>query len=157
MRTRGSDSSGSDENMTITMTSEIELSHEPASVYLPKGDSWYQEDIREHRAEKSTGRCRHPSRVGQLTSKPTCCNITRVICCTVFMSHIMHSLALWQAIHQGDFSCRTLHSTIPSLFCFLFSMRVPVSAGFNPILTIPVWLVDRDIERELLNQYKTYT
>jgi hypothetical protein len=52
MRTRGSDSSGSDEDMTITMTSEIELSHEPASIYTPKGDLRYKEGIREHRAAK---------------------------------------------------------------------------------------------------------
>jgi hypothetical protein len=52
MRTRGSDSSGSDEDMTITMTSEIELSHEPASVYLPRGDSRYKEGTREHGAAK---------------------------------------------------------------------------------------------------------
>ncbi|KAF3004185.1 hypothetical protein E8E13_006247 [Curvularia kusanoi] len=52
MRTRGSESSGSDEDMTITMTSEIELSHEPASVYFPKRDSRYKESFREHRAAK---------------------------------------------------------------------------------------------------------
>lgn len=52
MRTRGSDSSGSDEDMTITMTSEIELSHEPASVYIPKDDLRSKEGIREHRVVK---------------------------------------------------------------------------------------------------------
>jgi hypothetical protein len=34
------------------MTSEIELSHEPASIYTPKGDLRYKEGIREHRAAK---------------------------------------------------------------------------------------------------------
>lgn len=52
MRTRGSESSGSDEDMTITMTSEIELSHEPASAYNSKRGSRHQESYRQHRAAK---------------------------------------------------------------------------------------------------------
>ena len=49
-----SDSEGSTPNddMTITMTSEIELSHEPASAYASKRNSRQQEVYRQHRAMK---------------------------------------------------------------------------------------------------------
>lgn len=49
-----SDSEGStrNEDMTITMTSEIELSHEPASAYASKRNSLQQQVHRQHRAMK---------------------------------------------------------------------------------------------------------
>ncbi|KAJ4989844.1 hypothetical protein SVAN01_04681 [Stagonosporopsis vannaccii] len=52
MRTRGSESSGSNEDMTITMTSEIELSNEPASAYASKRNSKHKDAFRHHRAAK---------------------------------------------------------------------------------------------------------
>lgn len=52
MRTRGSESSGSNEDMTITMTSEIELSNEPASAYASKHNSRHDDAFRQHRAAK---------------------------------------------------------------------------------------------------------
>ncbi|KAH6620442.1 hypothetical protein C7974DRAFT_316803 [Boeremia exigua] len=52
IRTRGSESSGSNEDMTITMTSEIELSNEPASAYNSKRNSRRQEAFKQHRAVK---------------------------------------------------------------------------------------------------------
>lgn len=49
-----SDSEGSmsNEDMTITMTSEFELSNEPASVYASKRNSRQHEVYRQHRAMK---------------------------------------------------------------------------------------------------------
>jgi hypothetical protein len=47
-----SEGSTSNEDMTITMTSEIELSHEPASAYASKRSSRQQEVYRQHRAMK---------------------------------------------------------------------------------------------------------
>jgi len=52
MRTRGSESSGSNEDMTITLTSEIELSNEPASVYASKRVSRHKEAFKQYRAMK---------------------------------------------------------------------------------------------------------
>lgn len=52
MRTRGSESSGSNEDMTITMTSEIELSSEPASAYASKRNSRHKDVFKQHRAAK---------------------------------------------------------------------------------------------------------
>lgn len=50
MRSRGSDSS--DEDMTITMTSEIELSNEPASAYNSKRNSRHNDAFKQYRAAK---------------------------------------------------------------------------------------------------------
>ncbi|KAF9699265.1 hypothetical protein EKO04_003181 [Ascochyta lentis] len=50
MRTRESDSSC--EDMTITMTSEIELSNEPASAYNSKRNSRHKDVFKQHRAAK---------------------------------------------------------------------------------------------------------
>lgn len=52
MRTRGSESSGSNEDMTITLTSEIELSNEPASPYASKRNSRHKDAFKQHRAVK---------------------------------------------------------------------------------------------------------
>lgn len=52
MRSRGSESSGSNEDMTITLTSEFELSNEPASAYNSKRDSRHKAVFKQHRALK---------------------------------------------------------------------------------------------------------
>ena len=50
MKSRGSDSS--DEDMTITMTSEVELSNEPASAYIWKRNSRHKDVFKQHQAVK---------------------------------------------------------------------------------------------------------
>lgn len=52
MKSRGSDSEGSNEDMTITMTSEVELSNEPASAYGSKRNSRHKDVFKQHRAMK---------------------------------------------------------------------------------------------------------
>ncbi|KAF1933936.1 uncharacterized protein M421DRAFT_414984 [Didymella exigua CBS 183.55] len=53
MKSRWPDSEeGSNEDMTITRTSEVELSNEPASVYGTKRSSWHKDASRSHRAVK---------------------------------------------------------------------------------------------------------
>jgi len=47
---RGSESSNKD--MTITMTSEVELSNEPASAYNSKRNSRHKDAFKQHRASK---------------------------------------------------------------------------------------------------------
>ncbi|KAJ8110526.1 hypothetical protein OPT61_g6656 [Boeremia exigua] len=54
MRTRRSESSGSSGDMTITMTSEVELSNEPASAYNSKRNSRCRDVFRQHRAARET-------------------------------------------------------------------------------------------------------
>jgi hypothetical protein len=50
MRSRGSDSSN--EDMTITMTSEVELSNEPASAYNSKRNSRHKDVSKQQQASK---------------------------------------------------------------------------------------------------------
>lgn len=52
MKSRGSDSEGSNEDMTITMTSEVELSNESASAYGSKRNSRHKDVFKQHRAMK---------------------------------------------------------------------------------------------------------
>lgn len=51
MRSRGFDSSD-EEDMTITMTSEVELSNEPASTYNSKRNSRHKDVFKQQRASK---------------------------------------------------------------------------------------------------------
>ncbi|KAF2632747.1 hypothetical protein BU25DRAFT_453933 [Macroventuria anomochaeta] len=52
MRSGESESSGSNEDMTIKMTSEVELSNEPASAYNSKRHSRHKDVFKQHRATK---------------------------------------------------------------------------------------------------------
>lgn len=47
-----SESQGSNEDMTITLTSEVELSNEPASAYGSKRNSRHRDIFKQHRAAK---------------------------------------------------------------------------------------------------------